>query len=260
VQRIVGTYVAGTLRRQTKAMRGLTPDQMKIVQQMHDDPKNHYSVDEARAVATKISGSSNPFTWEVESKGSYAVANADIQQVIDSYGDPTTSVVKTYEDLGSRVGYDVNHGGLTASTKSDLNLFFEASKPLHFQFNPYLHDAWTENLDSYSGSKKEIPLYSVMRSALTQDFTAEPIGSGSLNAVLKEVSGRPAEVHHLMYKAKRPQYANHTGNLVLSQRSESERRSGPGQHELMHKVSSGGDKHKFNVLYLSFMKAQGHKL
>jgi hypothetical protein len=130
-----------------------------------------------------------------------------------------------------------------------------------------LNAAWTNNLNNYSGTKKEIPLYSVMRTGMTKDFKAEYVGASSLNEVLKEVSGRPAEVHHLLYKAKHPGLANNTANLVLSQRSESEKRSGPGQHELMHLVASGHDDDKFNVLrpeftdeYKNYMAGKGWSL
>jgi hypothetical protein len=87
-----------------------------------------------------------------------------------------------------------------------------------------------------------------MRSNLTGDFRAEALGTVTLNDVLKEVSGRPSEVHHVLYKAHYPKIATSTVNLMLTERSESESRSGPGQHELMHMVAAGGDRNKFNVL------------
>jgi hypothetical protein len=209
---------------------------------------------------------SNTFTWEVKSKASYQVADSNVQSVLTSFGDPTTDVVKKYDDLASRVRHDVdqNKGVLLKTTSDDLDLFFEATTPLHFQFNPYLYNAWTGNLDNYSGAKKEIALYSVMRSQLTNNLRQIALGSGTLDSVLKEVSGRPAEVHHLLYKAKRPKLADHTGNLVLSQRSQREKEFGPGQHELMHMVSSGKHSNKFDVLldvyetqYKDFMKRKG---
>jgi hypothetical protein len=203
----------------------------------------------------------NPYKWAVKSKQSYVVNEPSVKEILESFGDPTTEVIRTYDDLATRVGYDVGHGGLTSTTIADLQKYFDASHPLHFQFNTYLNHTWTTNLNNYSGGKKEIKLYSAMRSDLTKGMKEKAFSNTSLNDVLKAVSGRPAEVHHLLYKAKRPGLANNVGNLVLSQRSESESRSGPGQHELMHMVSSGKDKNKFNVLldefetqYKSYMK------
>jgi hypothetical protein len=268
VQRVVDGYLRGTLRRNYIVMKGLTLAQMDIVQQLHDDASSLYSIDQARAIATKVSTSSNHYEWEVQTKGSYAVGDPNVQSILDNFGDPTTDVVKKYDDLASRVNYDLQHDDeLSKTTLADVNLFFEAQTPLHFQFNGYLNAAWTNNLNNYSGTKKEIPLYSVMRTGMTKDFNAEYVGASSLNEVLREVSGRPAEVHHLLYKAKHPGLANNTANLVLSQRSESEKRSGPGQHELMHLVASGHDDNKFNVLrpeftdeYKNYMAGKGWSL
>jgi hypothetical protein len=257
VQRIIESYLSGTtLRRNYKVMKGLSLSQMDMVQQLHDDTRNSYSIEVARAIATKVLTGSNPYEWEIESKASYAVTDPNVQSILDNFGAPTTDVVKKYDELASRVGYEARQGGkLSQTTLSDVDSFFEAQRPLHFQFNDYLNAAWTDNLDNYSGSKKEIPLYSVMRSAITKDFKAEHMGTSDLNAVLREVSGRPAEIHHLLYKAKHPGLASNTANLVLSQRSESEKRSGPGQHELMHMVASGQHNNKFNELRPEFTDA-----
>lgn len=198
---------------------------------------------------------SNKYEWEVDSSTSYVSPYSDLNAVIDNFGKPTTSVVKTYEDLASRVGYDVSHGGkLQSTTVSDLHLMFEASVPLHYGFNDFLGDEWRSNMGAYSGSKRRVPLYSVMRSKTTTQFKSETSipGFASLNEVLYEVSQRPAEVHHILYKAVRPQYANQTSNLMLVQRSAKESVEGPGQHELMHKVGSGNDSDKFRVLLPEF--------
>jgi hypothetical protein len=255
VQRIIKDYRPGTLHRNYKVMKGLSFPQMNMVQQLHDDTQNNYSVEVARAIATKVWTGSNPYEWEIKTKASYAVTYPNVQSILDNFGDPTTDVVKKYDDLASRVGSDAKGGKLSDDTLSDLNWFFEAQTPLHFQFNDYLNAAWTGNLDNYSGFKKEIPLYSVMRSAITKDFKAKHMSTSDLNEVLKEVSGRPAEIHHLLYKAKYPELATNTANLVLSHRSESEKRSGPGQHELMHIVASGQHNNKFNELLPEFTDA-----
>ncbi|MCT7967805.1 DUF4157 domain-containing protein [Laspinema sp. D1] len=251
VQRLVHGYKPGTLAKSTIAMRDLSLAQMKIIQQLHDDTTKHYTIDEARQVAVGISTSSNPYAWEVTGITSYATTDVGVQSIFDNFGQPTQSVVKTYDDLASRVGYDVGKdrkGVLSASTISDLHQHFEASKPLHLSFNPFLNLAWTGNLDDYSGSKTGIPLYSVMRSAITKNFEATLAGAVTLNEVLKEVSGRPAELHHLLFKAHYPNLATNPFNLQLTERSESETKMGPGQHELMHMVASGKHSNKFNEL------------
>jgi hypothetical protein len=251
LQRVVASYQPGTLAVSTKAMKGLNLSQMNIVQQLHDDKKNHYTIDQARKAATAVSSTSNPYEWEVNGIGNYVTTDGGVQDVLNNFGHPTQSVVKTYEDLANRVGFDVGKnrkGPLSSSTISDLNDQFDASKPLHMGFNPFLNSAWEDNLDSYSGSKTGIPLYSVMRSNTTKDLQAELLGTTSLNDVLKQVSGRPSEVHHLLFKALHPTLATNSNNLMLTERSERESVFGPGQHELMHKVASGNDKDKFRQL------------
>lgn len=232
-------------------MRGLNPQQMKIVQQLHDDPKNHYTIDQARQAAIGVSSTSNPYEWDVTGIGSFATTDVGVQSILDHFGHPTQSVVKVYDDLASRVGFDVGKsrkGVLSSSTVSDLHLHFEASEPLHLGVNPFLNSAWTGNLDNYSGSKTGIPLYSVMRSEITKDFKGEYLGNVTLNDVLREVSGRPSEVHHLLFKAHYPKFATSPENLMLTERSERESVYGPGQHELMHMVASGYHRDKFNEL------------
>jgi hypothetical protein len=194
--------------------------------------------------------SSNPYEWRVKSINSFQVSNPDVLSVLTSFGDPITDVVKIYQELGGRVRHDVEHnkGVLQVETSRDIELYLEASTPLHFEFNPYLHKTWSGNLTNYGGSKKDIALYGAMRSDLTKSLRQIALGDSTLDDVLKAVSGRPAEVHHLLYKAKRPHLAEKTANLVLSQRSKREKEFGPGQHELMHIVSSGNAKDKFDVL------------
>ncbi len=253
IQRVIGDYKAGTLAITTRAMRNLDEDQMEKIQDLHDDPHNHYTIEEARKIVT--SSSNNPYEWDVINNGNYFINDPGIQSILENFGKPTSSVVKVYDDLASRVGFDIGHTGkgtLTASTLSDVQQMLEASKPLHLAFNPFLKSAWEGNLDDYSGSKTGIPLYSVMRSEITKNFKGESLGSISLNDFLNEVSSRPAELHHLLYKAHYPDFATSIGNLMLTERSASEKIDGPGQHELMHMVASGNDKNKFNVLLPQF--------
>ena len=260
VQRVVGSYKPGTLAVTTHAMRNLSLNQMNIVQQLHDDSSNNYTVDQARQIASGVSTTSNPYEWDVSGIGSYATTDSGVQDILNSFGHPTQSVVKTYDDLASRVGFDVGKnrkGNLSSSTVNDLHEQFEASVPLHVGFNPFLNAAWTGNLDDYSGAKTGIPLYSVMRSEITKDFVAESMGNVTLNDVLKQVSGRPSEVHHLMFKALYPDIATTPENLMLTERSERESVYGPGQHELMHKVASGNHKDKFRELLPQYVDEYG---
>jgi len=275
VQRYVGSYAEGTtLAYTTLAMRDLKPEQMKIVQELHDDEDNDYTIQEARDIAIKktslfpsSSASSNRYEWDVTGIGSYATPDQGVQDILNNFGHPTQPVVKVYQDLADRVNYDVGSlrkGALSSSTVMDLHQHFDAMAPLHFGMNPFLNSAWEDNLDNYSGAKAGIPLYSVMRSQITKNFNAEYMGKASMNDVLKEVSGRSPEIHHLLFKALEPNRAADTNNLMLTERSERESEFGPGQHELMHMVASGNHKDKFRELlpqytaeYLKWVKSKG---
>jgi hypothetical protein len=250
-QRVIENYQPGTLACTTRVMRHLNVQQMKVVQQLHDASSHHYRIDQARSIAIGLPMQTNPYEWEVVGVGNFAVANPSIQSILENFGRPTSSVVKTYDDLASRIGYEAGHnqaGALSASTVSDLKQVFDASGPLHMHLNPYLQTAWNENLAGYTGAKTGVPLYSVMRTAITGDFLAEPVGNMWLNDVLKRVSGRPFEIHHLLYKALYPTLSTNSANLMLAARSEKESVSGPGQHELMHRVTSGNHPDKFVTL------------
>lgn len=213
---------------------------------------------------------SNPFEWEVKHTASYKTSDADLTSILDHFGEPTTSVVKTYTDLADRVAFDLKGSGkfLSSTTITDLHLALDASKPLHFQFNDLLGSQWRESMDDYTGAKRRIPLYSVMRSKTTGFFQSVDVQSSlasvSLNDHLKAISGRPAEVHHILFKAVYPEYANQTPNLMLTQRSAKESVYGPGQHELMHMVASGNHSDKFRVILSQFkdeyMKWYGGKM
>jgi hypothetical protein len=253
IQCYVGDYKPDTtLASTTKAMRGLNLQQRKVIQNLHEDTNKSYTIEEARNIATGNSSTSNPYEWEVTGIGNnYVTPDVNIQNILDNFGHPTQSVVKLYDDLASRVGFDVGKnrkGTLDPSTIKDLHLHFEASKPLHLGQNDFLRSTWQDNLDSYTGSKTGIPLYSVERSQLTKDFSTTKLGNASLNDILKGVSTRPFELHHLLFKAHHPDLATSPLNLMLTERSERESVYGPGQHELMHMVASGNHKDKFNEL------------
>jgi hypothetical protein len=253
IQCYIGDYKPGiTLASTTKAMRGLNLQQRKVIQNLHEDISKNYTIEEARNIATGNSNTSNPYEWDVTGIGNnYATPDVNIQNILDNFGHPTQSVVKLYDDLASRVGFDVGNdrkGKLDPNTIKDLHLHFEASKPLHLGENDFLRSTWEDNLDNYNGSKTGIPLYSVERSQLTKDFSAKKLGNASLNEILKGVSTRPFELHHLLFKAHYPDLATSPLNLMLTERSERESDYGPGQHELMHKVASGNHKDKFNAL------------
>lgn len=265
VQRYVGPYKHGrTLAVTTKAMRGLTDDQMDIVQDLHDDEDNNYTVDEARKIAIErttkgkaTATPSNPYDWDVTGLGSFTVPDKGIQDVLNTFGHPTTDVVKKYEDLANRVRFDVGKSGkgsLKPMTIFDLNRSFEASKPLHLGANPFLNAAWKGKLNSYTGSKTGIPLYSHMRSQYTKKFKSEKVATLSLNDILKGVSSKPFELHHIKFKKHYPKLAADQRNLMLTERSKKESVEGPGQHELMHKVASGNSSDKFNVLLPQYVQ------
>lgn len=267
-QRIVGYYMSGTLAKNTKAMRGLSSFQMSIVQSLHDDPCKYYTVEEARNIATGTSLMSNRYQWESRTPINLTTMNPQIDAILENFGHPTQHIVKEYEDLANRVGYDLlQHKKLQTSTITNLSLLFEASKPLHFGFNTYLQTSWDDKVRSYSGSKTGIPLYSIIRNSLTNAFKGEFVTIDNLNSILWNVSGRAPEVHHLLYKKIYPQLSVVPNNLMLAERSASESREGPGQHELMHKVFSGNHSDKFRVLlnpvvleYNNWLKTNGKLL
>ena len=129
----------------------------------------------------------------------------------------------------------------------------DANVDLHFYFNPELKKTWTENIEDYTGKKTGIKLYGEGRSKETKTWRTIPVGQTNLDAVLKEISGgKPPEIHHLLFKAKYPEYAVQPANLLLTQRSERESVYGPGQHELMHMVSTGNHQDKFKELLPQF--------
>ncbi|SDA19794.1 RHS repeat-associated core domain-containing protein [Nitrosospira sp. Nsp18] len=237
-----------------------TVDGMNLYAFVGGNPITHVDVGgmaKKKPQATSSSSSSpvsNPFEWQVKHTASYLTSDTDLTSILDHFGEPTTSVVKTYTDLADRIDFDLKGGGkaLASTTLSDMHLALEASKPLHFQFNDLLGSQWRESMEDYTGSKRKIPLYSVMRSKTTSFFQSVDvdtnISSVSLNDHLKAISGRPAEVHHILFKAIYPEFANQTSNMMLTQRSTRESVYGPGQHELMHMVFSGNSSNKFRVL------------
>lgn len=215
---------------------------------------------------------SNPYTWSgnLKPKTTYQVHDSHLKDVLDNFGVPDQSIVKKYEDLADLIKNDVGKnktGKLQPATVDELKLVFKASEPLHYHFNPSLTDSWDEAVLNYNGSLKNIPLYGAMRTKATDFFKGSSIGNSNsnLNDILKAVSGRPPEVHHILYKKVRPEYAIQTPNLVLTERSSNEKRDGPGQHELYHKIASGNDPNKFGVLlpqfedsYKDWLKSEGH--
>jgi 2-hydroxy-3-keto-5-methylthiopentenyl-1-phosphate phosphatase len=107
-----------------------------------------------KAKSAKVVVVSNAFEWDVKHIASYSTTDTDLASILDHFGEPTTSVVKTYTDLADRIAYDVKGGSsskLSASTITDIHLALEASKPLHFQFNDLLGEQWRENMDEYTG-------------------------------------------------------------------------------------------------------------
>ncbi|WP_293115956.1 toxin TcdB middle/C-terminal domain-containing protein [Moorena sp. SIO4G3] len=210
-----------------------------------------------KAPATKVAAT-NKFDWVIKPSENVLVEDINLQALVDHYGQPTTEVVKTYSDLANQIKYDIGSdrkGILSLNTTKDLYELFRASKPLHFNYNPILGNFWKQSLDEYTGSKQMIPLYSTMRSKATEEFKNISLHNTNLNSFLKEASGRPAEIHHLIFKAVIPDYANQITNLMLTQRSKREKEFGPGQHELMHMVATGNHKDKFNKLLPQFIEA-----
>ena len=220
----------------------------------------------AKAAAVSVDvDPANPYRWEgnVWHPGSVTATSADphLQAALNSYGRPTHHLVKLYEDLGNRIGADIkkNKGKLQPTTEADLQLAIDATRPLHFNFNQFLHDEWTVPLTSYGGAKTGAPLYTHNRGNLTTSFSNVKLDDNSILNAHLQVTGSAAhgprkfEVHHLFYKSIHPDIATHPGNLMLVSRSQKESVFGPYQHELMHMVASGGDADKFDVLTRPFV-------
>lgn len=245
-----------TVRYNLRSQAKMDDDEPPPLDDEDDEPEpesSHDSDDEMDVVTSSY----NPYLWEVTGIGTYHTSDSDLHEVTSNFGHPTTDVVKKYDDLASRVGTEVGKnrkGVLSDETAQEVVQTFEASMPLHFNFNGFLNDSWTTNLEAYSGSKRQIALYSVMRSQTTKDFTGVKVGTSTLNDILKAVSGRPAEVHHILFKAIHPTLANQVTNLMLTQRSKRESEFGPGQHELMHMVASGNHDDKFRQLLPQYVK------
>lgn len=198
----------------------------------------------------------NPFEWEVYSANVSGVPNAALP-FVSKFGRPTQETIKRYQELGARVAFDIetNRGQLQQTTIDDLELAFAAQNPLHFETNPFLRDLWLTEMQSYRGGMTGKALYAVIRSKMTKLLAQIAVHDGTLNELLKGVSGRPFEIHHIIYKSICDEWAAEVFNLVLTQRSRREKDDGPGQHELMHQLSSGMDSNKFSVLVPPFIKA-----
>jgi hypothetical protein len=138
-------------------------------------------------------------------------------------------------------------------------LAVDATRPLHFNFNQFLHAEWTGPLSRYSGGLIGEKLYQYNRGNLTTSFSNIRLSDSSILNEYLQVQAtsyrepRRFEVHHLFYKSLYPEIATHQANLMLVSRSQSETEFGPYQHELMHHVASGGHPNKLKVLTRPFI-------
>ena len=196
----------------------------------------------------------NPYTWEI--KDALVVdTNVDgLSELLANCGSPTAKVVKSYEELGARIGHSIEKWGtLIPDVRQDLYRMFEANRPLHLYYNEFLRKHWSASVAQYKGKQHGVKLYTYMRSKATKWLGSYSVGETSLYEYLKEKTN--PEIHHMLYKAKFPNLAVQPTNLVLVGSNEKKKQCGPGQHELMHIVASGKHSDKLKVLLPAFVEA-----
>ncbi|MDP5280612.1 DUF4157 domain-containing protein [Sphingomonas sp. DG1-23] len=199
----------------------------------------------------------NPFSFEGNVVNNWQSSNTtgsvDLDRAMRNFGKPQQGVTKTYMDLAARIG----KGGKNPpqDVYDDLLKMLQAIGPLSFA-NTDLGKIWQGNLNSYGGSKTGSALYSAIRSKMTASMKDEGTEDDeTLNDLMRQVTGRPFEVHHMLYKSLFQKFAVEIWNLVLAERSAKESRDGPGQHELFHLVASGNSTNKFAVMHDIFEPA-----
>jgi hypothetical protein len=197
----------------------------------------------------------NPFSFEGNVVNNWQSSNttgsSDLDSAMRNFGKPQQGIIKTYMDLAARIG----KGGKNPpqDVYDDLLKMLQGIGPLSFAKTD-LGKIWQDNLGSYSGNKTGGALYSAIRSKLTTSMKDEGTDDDeTLNDLMREVTGRPFEVHHMLYKSLYQKFAVEIWNLVLAERSAKESRDGPGQHELFHLVASGNSTNKFAVLHDTFV-------
>jgi hypothetical protein len=107
----------------------------------------------------------------------------------------------------------------------------ERYRGLHIGSVPALKEGWVDIHDSYSGAKVGGALYADLRTKFKHVLNESDVDFTSHQFVRKY-----PEVHHLLYKAIRPEYAAEEWNLMVATRGNS---SQEGQHDgIFHKLSA----------------------
>lgn len=120
----------------------------------------------------------------------------------------------------------------------------ERHRGLHVGSVPALQEGWRGIRDDYTGSKLGGPLYTHLRSGF------KPVlDSSDVDFKAPEFPRTYPEVHHLLYKAIRPEYATEEWNLMVATRGSSKQE---GQHEgIFHKLSAA----KMGGIYTTLVPA-----
>lgn len=181
-------------------------------------------------------------------------AKSDLAQM---YTYVTPAHTEYYDELVVRMGQSIylrpqlTDPGAVVRYHSDVERelwnVLDLHRGLHLGSVPALKTGWEQLVDSYGGAKTGAQLYTALRSQYTKVLNAAPV----IDFKAKEFL-RPPELHHLIYKAIRPEYAVQPWNLMLATRGSTS--SGKiGTHEgVFHKLGSVGAKDLYRVLNPGF--------
>jgi RHS repeat-associated protein len=181
-------------------------------------------------------------------------AKSDLAQM---YTYVTPAHTEYYDELVVRMGQSIylrpqlTDPGAVVRYHSDVERelwnVLDLHRGLHLGSVPALKTGWEQLVDSYGGAKTGAQLYTALRSQYTKVLNANPVLDFKSWEFL-----RPPELHHLIYKAIRPEYAVQPWNLMLATRGSTS--SGKiGTHEgVFHKLGSVGAKDLYRVLNPGF--------
>ncbi len=170
------------------------------------------------------------------------------------YSMPDPGALAYYDELTERLHQAIHidsnlmnpSSGATFPTELQYEYWdtLERHRGLHVGSVPALQEGWREIRDDYTGSKLGGPLYTHLRSGFKPVLDSSDVDFKS-----SEFPRSYPEVHHLLYKAIRPEYATEEWNLMVATRGNSKQE---GQHEgIFHKLSAA----KMGGIYTTLVPA-----
>lgn len=170
------------------------------------------------------------------------------------YGMPAPSALAYYDELTERMRQAIHIDSDLMNPSSGARFpkeiqdeywdTLERHRGLHVGSVPALKEGWVEIHHGYTGSKVGGALYTHLRSGFKPVLDGSDVDFGSCEFVR-----RYPEVHHLLYKAIRPEYATEDWNLMVATRGNSKQQ---GQHEgIFHKLSAA----KMGGIYTTLVPA-----